>query len=139
MTFANAVNEAAHRKGMGIGGLAKELRVTYEHVRKLCRGLMFPSRYLLAEICRILELDAEAMRTLIVADKLQRKYKGIPAELTGKSKRVAELEPYIDGLTDEQYDTVLDLVVGMKNRNRNKGVTAVDVLFGSSLEEKTKT
>ena len=70
--FAAAVREALDREVMSINDLATELDTAYEHARRLARGFgLLSSRLMLKEICKVLKLDEEKMRTLIVRDQLQ--------------------------------------------------------------------
>jgi len=121
--FAVAVNNKLEEKGWSVLRLAEELDATYEHVRKIAKGLTFPSMRFLKDLCRVLGLDYGQMARLVVADKIEKKYGGIPAELAGKNPRFTQIERLLPGLSDEQFQTVLGLLQGMDRRNRNHGRT----------------
>jgi transcriptional regulator with XRE-family HTH domain len=119
--FAVALTEALEDRGKDILWLAKQINMTYEHVRKLCRGLAFPSLSLLKNICRALDLKEDAMWQLIVADKVERKYgKTLPMESPSKSARASEIEPLLPKLTDEQFQDLLGMARLWVRRNRKR-------------------
>ena len=132
MTLAEVITAAMNKRGMTLAQLKDELGTSYEYARKLSRGLAYPSRLMQREICRVLGLDAEQVRSLIEAKKLQNKYKHVPAELLGRSKRVHTLEPLIDAITAEQFEVLYDLLIAMLRRN--KGALR-DAVFGTPLKE----
>lgn len=121
--FAVALTTAMEEKGWSLRNLSEELDTTYEHLRKLCRGMAFPSKYLLWEgkknICEILGLDREQMRRLVIADKIQSKYGGIPFELSGKNPRFTKIERLLPNLTDDQFESMLGMLEGWDKRNRH--------------------
>jgi transcriptional regulator with XRE-family HTH domain len=119
--FAVALNNKLEQKGWSVLRLAKELDATYEHVRKIAKGLTFPSMRFLKDLCRVLGLDYGEMARLVVADKIERKYGGIPAELAGKDPRFTQIERLLPALSDEQFHTVLGILQDMDRRNRRQG------------------
>ena len=82
--------------------VAERTGLTYEHVRKLAKGAAFPSRLALRELCRVLSLDLAEMDRRAIADRLEKKYGGIPAALAGRHPELALLAPWWDLLTEEQ-------------------------------------
>ncbi len=79
------------KAGMSIGGLAAAVGVSYEHARKLAKGLTPPSQDLCERVARVLHIDAAEAWTLVQEDKLEQKFgtalrrKGkAPVSLSGK-------------------------------------------------------
>jgi hypothetical protein len=116
--FALALREKLEDKGKNMAWLAKEVDTTYEHARKICKGTAFPSRRLLKDICRTLNLKEEDMWRMVVSDKLRHKYGEIPRELAGQSARSVKIERLLPKLTDEQFEDLLSLAEGWAQRNR---------------------
>jgi hypothetical protein len=87
----------------------------------LVRGYTLPGTHLLKIICKVLDLDEQAMSKLVVGDKISKKYGGIPAELTGKDPRFVEIERLLPQLTEQQFDFILGAVEGIAKRNRLPG------------------
>lgn len=118
--FATALTERLEAKGMSIMDLAKALPndTTYEHVRKLCRNEANPSRWILKDICKLLDLDEEEMWKLVVSDKIQKKYGNLVTEMAGKEPRFVIVERLLPKITDEQFNSMLDMLQGWAKRNR---------------------
>jgi transcriptional regulator with XRE-family HTH domain len=122
--FAVAVNNKLEQKGWSVLRLAQKLDATYEHVRKIAKGLTFPSKLFLKEICRVLGLDFDEMIKLVVADKIEKRYGDIPVELAGKTPRFTKIERLLPALTEEQFQTVVGILQDMDRRNRRLGTKA---------------
>ncbi len=100
--FARALVERMHQLDVTIRQLAERSGLTYEHIRKLAKGEAFPSRLALRQLCLLLRLDSGEMERLAVADRLEKKYGGIPHALAGKHPELSLLEPWWDRLTEQQ-------------------------------------
>jgi transcriptional regulator with XRE-family HTH domain len=102
LRFPRELDHRMREKGTTLTHLATSLDVTYEHVRKIARGLVTPSNDLLGRICDLLQLDHCTMEQLVAADKMRRRYGTVMLELVGKDERTEQLELALDSLTDEQ-------------------------------------
>ncbi len=100
--LAQMLAERMNELDLTIRQVAERTGLTYEHIRKLVKGAASPSKLALHEICRALELDAEETEKLAVADRIERKYGGIPHALVGKHPELSLLAPWWDLLTEEQ-------------------------------------
>ena len=76
--FSSALQDAIERRGMTLKSLAEGVDSTYEHMRRLVRGLAYPSRHLLHSIALELRVDFETLQTLLELDQIYEKYGGIP-------------------------------------------------------------
>jgi transcriptional regulator with XRE-family HTH domain len=76
--------------------------ITYEHIRKIVKGEAYPSRLALRELCRVLDLDTGNMEPLAIADRIEKKYGGIPHALSGKHPELSLLAPWWDLLNEDQ-------------------------------------
>lgn len=103
--LARALAERMNQLDLSIKDLALRSGLTYEHVRKLAKGEAYPSRLALRELCRVLTLDDVQMDQLAIADRLEKKYGGIPHALAGRHPELSLLEPWWDLLTEEQKDS----------------------------------
>jgi hypothetical protein len=115
---ASEVQKKLEEKDWSILRLSKELDASYEHTRKIVHGLAFPSKRMLRDICHILGLDFKRMEKLAVADRIERRYGGIPLELAGKNPRFIQVERILPHLSDEQFQNVLAMLQDMDRRNR---------------------
>lgn len=100
--FARALVERMNQLDLTIRQLAERSGLTYEHIRKLAKGEAFPSRLALRQLCLLLRLEAGEMERLAVADRLEKKYGGIPHALAGKHPELSLLARWWDRLTEEQ-------------------------------------
>ena len=116
--FAVALKEKLEDKGKNMKWLAKEVGMTYEHARKLCRGVGFPSQRLLRDICHLLDLEEDDMWRIVVSDKLRHKYGDIPRELAGQTERSVRIERLLPKLTDDQFEDLMRIAEGWAKRNR---------------------
>jgi transcriptional regulator with XRE-family HTH domain len=102
--FAQALAERMNERDVPVRQLAERTSLTYEHIRKLVKGAAFPSKLALREICRVLDLPLERMQPFVVADRIEKKYGGIPHALAGKHPELSLLARWWDLLTAEQKD-----------------------------------
>lgn len=102
--LARALVERMNQLDLTIRQLAQRTGLTYEHIRKLAKGEAYPSRLALQELCRVLQLEPSRMETLAVADRIEKKYGGIPHALAGRHPELSLLAPWWDMLTQEQKD-----------------------------------
>ena len=73
---------------------------------------------MLRDICDLLELDVKQMNRLAIADRIEKRYGTIPAELAGKDPRFLQFERILPHLTEEQYNMLLAAAQGMDRANR---------------------
>jgi transcriptional regulator with XRE-family HTH domain len=100
--LARALSERMNELELSIRDVAASSGLTYEHVRKLVKGEAYPSRLALRELCRVLTLDWAQLDQLAIADRLEKKYGGIPHALAGRHPELSLLAPWWDLLTAEQ-------------------------------------
>ena len=103
--LAQSLAERMNERQQTIKDVAAQSGLTYEHVRKLVKGEAYPSRLALRELCRVLALDETEMEKLAIADRLEKKYGGIPSELAGRHPELSLLARWWDMLTDEQKES----------------------------------
>lgn len=100
--LARALVERMNALDLTIKDLARATGLSYEHVRKVVKGAAYPSRLALHELCRALKLDGRKMESLGVADRLEKKYGGVPHALAGKHPELSLLAQSWDVLTPDQ-------------------------------------
>ena len=100
--LAQALIKRMNELDLTIRQLAAQSGMSYEHVRKLIKGITYPSRLALQELCCVLDLDPKQMNYLLTADRIEKKYGGIPHALKGAHPELSLLVPWWDLLSDEQ-------------------------------------
>lgn len=103
--LARALAGRMNELELTIKDVAARSGLTYEHVRKLVKGEAYPSRLALRELCQVLKLESGEMNELAVADRLEKKYGGIPHALAGRHPELSLLERWWDLLTEEQKES----------------------------------
>lgn len=103
--LARALADRMNELELTIKDVALRSGLTYEHVRKLVKGEAYPSRLALRELCQVLKLDHGPMNELAVADRLEKKYGGIPHALAGRHPELSLLERWWDLLTEQQKES----------------------------------
>lgn len=120
-SFAEKLNARMEEIDVDIRRLAEAVDTTYEHTRRVVRGLSVPSNPLLRAICTELELDYDEMKELAMADKLKRKYGSALASLTERNPELEPLERLWPDLTDEQKNTLVFVAQGFAKSNKSGG------------------
>lgn len=100
--LARALVERMNELDLTVKQVAERTGMTYEHIRKLVKGAAYPSKLALREVCRVLDLDVRKTDSLAVADRIEKKYGGIPHALAGKHPELSLLAASWDQLTEEQ-------------------------------------
>lgn len=118
--LARALVERMNQLDLTIRQLAEHTGLTYEHIRKLAKGEAHPSRLALQELCRVLRLEPAEMESLAVADRIEKKYGGIPHALAGHHPELSLIAPWWDMLTQEQKDFFRIEIRSVAEANRNR-------------------
>ena len=120
--LARALVDRMNQIDLTIRQLAQRTGLTYEHIRKLAKGEAHPSRLALREICGVLQLEPGRMESLAIADRIEKKYGGIPHALAGQHPELSLLAPWWDLLTEEQKDFFRIEIRGVAEANRRQFV-----------------
>ena len=115
--FAEALLSALKTRGLELNEFSKLVDITYEHARKVSKGLAFPSRHLLRTICAVLELSYEQMQRKVAADKIRTKHGAVLLELAGKDPKFERFEHILQFLDDSQLEDLYLMVRAMAQRN----------------------
>jgi transcriptional regulator with XRE-family HTH domain len=116
--FAIALVSAMQDKGYSLNKMAEETESTYEHFRKLIKGLAYPSPRLLRDICKVLGLKQEQMEEFVNADKIKHKYGNSAARIFRRAPDMEEVDNGWAFLTDEQKATITGMVSMFTKQNR---------------------
>lgn len=108
--LGEALSDALERDRKNLSDFARSIDITYEHARKLVKGMAFPSRLLLKEICRVLALKFEEMDRLLVEDKLRHKYGPRYAEALGEDPRYEEVKHDIAVLSPDNWNLIKNMI-----------------------------
>lgn len=118
--FAQRICEQMEKLELSITSVADQLGISYEHMRKICRGETFPSKFMLSPLGAILQLSEQELENLMVADKIRQKYGRIPTSISGKNPELEPLERIWPRLTESQKEELLVIARALTNWNRKK-------------------
>lgn len=90
--LADELNRKRLELKLGLNDIATKSGVSYEYVRQIMRGRTIPSKFLLRVLCQSLNVEYERAIKLAVADRIRKKYGGLPLELAGKDPEMLPLE-----------------------------------------------
>jgi transcriptional regulator with XRE-family HTH domain len=120
--FGTALADALDKNGMSIRRLAAMTKGTYEHLRKLIRGLAYPSPYRLEAICKILNMNLEEMDLLITRDKMQHKFGDNVSTIMERDPQSVKFDELTSRLTAEEADMFMTQMRAVINA-RKRGAT----------------
>jgi transcriptional regulator with XRE-family HTH domain len=98
--------QAMEQRGFTLQTLAAEVDATYEHLRKLMKGITYPSKSLLKILSIALRLDYVQLDQLVTADKLEHKFENTFSFMK-RNPRLADYEELVPYLTDDQNEMFL--------------------------------
>lgn len=114
--LGDLISKKLAEKDLEILDLAKELEVSYEHARRIVKGLGVPSKPILRIICTYLGMNYKEAEKMVTVDKIQKKYGGIPLELSNKKPGLEPIERVWDSLTPSQQRDAVTLIQGWARR-----------------------
>jgi len=117
-SLADLISAAMTENNVSIRGLAEQVDMTYEHVRRIVRGENVPANVVLRAICTKLGIDYKEAEKLAVAAKIVSQYGNIPYELAGKNPELVPIENAWPTLRKEQKDAVLAMVRSFSIQNK---------------------
>lgn len=115
--FGTALTDALEKNNMSLNELGEKTESTYEHTRKLVRGMAYPSKHLLKAICKVLDLKVSEMEDLINADKIQHKYGNSANRLFKRNPELEEVERNWDYLSEDQKSTINTMISTFRKQN----------------------
>jgi hypothetical protein len=112
-----------HDPPLGIKELADTLQISYEHTRKMARGLSVPTRFLIRGLADVFGVDAAELESVAKTDMFQRKY----GEMSTTPIFNPEVAPFATAwhmLTDPQKNALLSQLKTFMSKNAAKAKTA---------------
>lgn len=97
--------------GFSAGRVAKESRLTYEHIRKLLLGECLPSDSALARLCAVLCLSRRDMKQRVARDRMIFEFGDAAWTCCGIAPRSGQLHIPFSVLTAEEQEFVRHWVV----------------------------
>lgn len=90
--FGQALVAELDKQGLNLRDLAMRVEASYEHMRKLVKGMTPPSKPLLKLICKEIKLDYQEMLQIVEEDRIQKKYGDAVYKMVGKDPSIGVVE-----------------------------------------------
>jgi transcriptional regulator with XRE-family HTH domain len=116
--FGQMLAVAVQKKGISLRDLAAKLDYTYEQMRKLWLGHSAPSKLLLKELCKVLDLDFKEADKAATADRMERKYGKAAFGVLGRDPRYADLEDLMPQITNQEWNMFVSQMRGYVHQKR---------------------
>jgi len=104
--LSEIINAKMEERGVSINDVAKSTGVSYEHMRRVARGVV-PSRFILKAICDELKLPFKQLQELADEAKMREKYGDLPLKLAGKTPSLEPLERIWSKLSEQQQEDLI--------------------------------
>ena len=104
---------------MEIKEVAKKIGISYEHARKLVRGLAVPTAWLCRDLARFFAVDAGPFAALAQKDRFEKKY-GESHQITVSDEGLTKLASNWQLLTDQQKQVLLSQLTLFLAQNLSK-------------------
>lgn len=116
--FGRYLHRALEQNNTSVRDLSGRIESTYEHIRKLIKGLAFPSKYMLDNLAKELKgFDRAEALLLVEQDKAQKKFKNFHV-MTGQNPELDPIEKEWAYLSDEQKRNVITIVHAFAEQTR---------------------
>jgi plasmid maintenance system antidote protein VapI len=127
--FASYLQAGMHDHGFtNAAQLAEKIGVTREHVRKLLANEAQPSKPLATTIAHIFGYQDATLWAAAQEDRLERKFgHALMAKSQGKNPRIAQFEPYLLALTEEQVPAALAMLKGLTSNQKTRNAFTMDL------------
>lgn len=117
--FGTAFLAGLEKQNLTLVEFAKVMDGNYEHFRKILKGQMFPTKHLMAAMCKVLKLDLAQAEVLVAQDRMEKKLgKRAFNAASGRSAHASEFDALIPHLTESQVQQIL---AQMKTMLKHKG------------------
>lgn len=119
--LSELIQEKMEAKGFNINSLAAAVDITYEHMRGIVRGIRLPSKHVLKDLARVLEVDYEDLQKVATVERIKHHYgDGVAALMGGKKDGIEPIERVWDKLSDDQQATLIDMAKSMAKRSAKR-------------------
>lgn len=118
--FGNYLYTMMERNQTDIKDLAKDIESTYEHIRKLIKGLAYPSQFMLDNLSKGLKgFDKKEALLFVEQDKAQKKMKNYHL-IAGTNPELDPIEKVWLYLSPEHKKTIYTMVDAFAKEDRGR-------------------
>jgi transcriptional regulator with XRE-family HTH domain len=117
--FANLLYDMMDKKDLSIRDVAEATDATYEHIRKMLKGIAFPSKLMLKALAKILGVSYDVFDEALTHDRMEHKYGKMAHKVMGQSPETARFSPLLPKLTEQQQDALYSMAQTFAKQNRD--------------------
>ncbi len=121
--LANRIGDRLAELNWELKEFASRHDITYEHGRRILRGLSLPSRSLLRLISLTLDLSFEEMERLARMDDMRNRYGDVLTDFMRRDPSLSPIESAWASLTDEHRQEAVRMVQEWAESDRRVSVT----------------
>jgi transcriptional regulator with XRE-family HTH domain len=103
---------------LSIADVAKKLGTSYEHIRKLAKGQVVPSKSMVKSLAVVLKIEANEFERVAIADRIRLKFGTIPLEMAGKNPELEPLERVWNHLSQDHKADLIAQAEAWAKRDR---------------------
>lgn len=116
--FGTALADALDKKCMTLRELAVEVEISYEHVRKLLKGLAYPSAANLKQICKAVGLPYGEMNRLVTQDKMRSKFGKSLSAVMNRNPQAVAFDELTARLTPDEASSFMEQMRAVINQRK---------------------
>lgn len=116
--FSTAISHALDQKKLSIRDLMEATETTYEHTRRLVKGLAHPSPRLVKDIAKFLDLDAKQLQDFATEDRIVSKYGKSSLRVAGRNPEMQAIDVAWPYLSDSSKATLISMAQTMSKHDK---------------------
>ena len=120
------LTERMKEMNLSIRDLANQVGTSYEHVRNIVKGNIVPSRLMVGQLAKALDMDREKLEKIATADRIRVKFGTIPLELAGKNPELEPLERVWNHLSQDHKADLIAQAQAWAQRDREASKKAAN-------------
>lgn len=101
-----------------IRDVSQMVGISYEYMRKCVHGGVIPSKPILKEFSRQLNIDIDALTEAAATDALRKRFGTLPQSIVGKDPTMEPVERLWSSLKDEQKEQFIAEMQAQVRKNR---------------------
>jgi predicted transcriptional regulator len=106
--FGTAFHKALVEKGMTLVEFARQIDANYEHLRKVFKGITYPSKRMLEVICKPLKLNVAQMEVLLAQDRMEKKLgKKAFNAASGRNEHASEFDALLPHMSEGDINLII--------------------------------
>jgi transcriptional regulator with XRE-family HTH domain len=123
--FSTRVQQIMDDKNITMKELAEATEMTYEHTRKIVKGLVYPSKNMARLVAGALKVSGKELEDLALEDKLMGKFSHVASKMAGRNPELESIDAVWSLFDDRDKQDIYAFVkmkADMKKADRKRKV-----------------